>query len=226
MISDMVMVPAGKAVLTGDLVVPGPIRSVVLFAHGSGSSRHSARNRAVAAELHAKGLGTLLLDLLTEREEREDAVTTRHRFDIPLLAGRLVAAIDWLREEPDTRGVPVGLFGASTGVAAALVAAAERPERVYAVVSRSGRPDLAGDALERVRTPVLLMVGGHDEILLRLNKEAAGRLSGPHKVHIVRGATHLFDEPDALEQVAAASCDWFLAQAMSRTNGMGKGAAV
>lgn len=226
MISDMVMVPADKAVLTGDLVVPGPIRSVVLFAHGSGSSRHSARNRAVAAELHARGLGTLLLDLMTEREEREDAVTTSHRFDIPLLAGRLVAAIDWLREEPDTRGVPVGLFGAGTGVAAALVAAAERPERVYAVVSRSGRPDLAGDALERVRTPALLIVGGNDEMLLRLNKEAAGRLSGPHKVHIVRGATHLFEEPDALEQVAAASCDWFLAQSMSRTNGMGKGAAV
>ncbi len=223
MISDMVMVPAGKVVLTGDLVVPGPIRSIVLFAHGSGSSRHSARNRAVAAELHSRGLGTLLLDLLTEREEREDSVTTRHRFDIPLLAGRLVSAIDWLREVPETRGVPVGLFGAGTGAAAALVAAVERPDRVYAVVSREGRPDLAGDALEQVRTPVLFMVGGNDETVLRLNQEVAGRLAGPHKVHIVRGATHLFDEPDALEQVATASCDWFLSQAMSRTN---KGAAV
>jgi putative phosphoribosyl transferase len=223
MISDMVMVPAGEAMLTGDLVVPGPIRSVVLFAHGSGSSRHSARNRAVAAELHGGGLGTLLLDLLTEREEREDAVTTRHRFDIPLLTRRLVAAIDWLREEPETRGVPVGLFGASTGAAAALVAAAERPDRVYAVVSRGGRPDLAGDALDRVRTPVLLIVGGNEETVLRLNEEAAGRLPGPHKLHIVRGATHLFDDPDALEQVGAAARDWFLSPAAGKA---GKGAAV
>lgn len=216
MISEMVMVPAGEAVLTGDLVVPGPIRSVVLFAHGSGSSRHSTRNRAVAAELHGAGLGTLLLDLLNEREEREDSVTAAHRFDIPLLARRMVAAIDWLEQQPETGGVPVGLFGASTGAAAALSAAVERPGRVYAVVSRSGRPDLAGDALERVRIPVLLIVGGNDKTVLQLNRKAAGRLSAPHKVHVVRGATHLFEEPEALEQVIGATRDWFVAPVASK----------
>jgi putative phosphoribosyl transferase len=192
--------------------VPGPVRSVVLFAHGSGSSRHSPRNRAVAAELRAAGLGTLLLDLLTEREEREDAVTAEYRFDIPLLAQRLVAAIDWLDRHPETAGLPVGLFGASTGAAAALIAATERPERVYAVVSRGGRPDMAGDASRRVRAPVLLLVGGDDREVLRLNRQAAARLSAPHEVQVVRGATHLFQEPGALEQVAAAARDWFLAQ--------------
>lgn len=211
MISEMVMVPSGDAALTGDLVVPGPIRSVVLFAHGSGSSRHSPRNRAVAAELHGAGLGTLLLDLLTEQEERKDAVTAEHRFDIPLLTRRLVAAIDWLEQHPETDGAPVGLFGASTGAAAALSAAVERPGRVYAVVSRGGRPDLAGDALEQVRAPVLLLVGGNDTAVLQLNREAAARLSAPHRLHVVRGAVHLFDEPEALEQVAAATRDWFLA---------------
>jgi putative phosphoribosyl transferase len=210
MISEMVMVPADDAVLAGDLVVPGPIRSVVLFAHGSGSSRRSPRNRAVAAELHGAGLGTLLLDLLNEQEERKDTVTAEHRFDIPLLARRLVAAIDWLEQHPETSGVPVGLFGASTGAAAALAAAVERAARVYAVVSRGGRPDLAGDALAQVRAPVLLIVGGNDTEVLKLNREAAARLSVPHKIHVVRGATHLFEEPEALQQVATAARDWFL----------------
>jgi dienelactone hydrolase len=206
----MVMVPADGVVLAGDLVVPGPARSVVLFAHGSGSSRHSPRNRAVAAELRKVGLGTLLLDLLTEREERVDAVTSEHRFDIPLLARRLVAGVDWLDTQPDTAGVPVGLFGAGTGAAAALSAAAERPERVYAVVCRDGHPELAGDVLERVRTPVLLVVGGNDGRVPRLNREAAGRIPAPHRVHVVRGAVHLLEEPDAMEQMSHAARGWFL----------------
>ncbi|MCW7942921.1 DeoR family transcriptional regulator [Streptomyces hygroscopicus] len=211
MISELVVIPAEGAVLEGDLVVPGPAPAVVLFAHGSGSSRFSPRNRAVAAALHKAGLGTLLLDLLTEREEREDAAAGQYRFDIGLLSRRLVAAMGWLAQEPNTRGLPVGLFGASTGAAAALVAAAEEPERVYAVVSRGGRPDLAGDALERVSAPVLLIVGGNDEMVLDLNRKAAEKLSGPNEIVVVPGATHLFAEPGALEQVAQAADQWFLA---------------
>jgi len=210
MISELVMVPTEEAVLTGDLVVPGNVPAVILFAHGSGSSRLSVRNRAAAAELHKAGLGTLLLDLLSEREEREDAATARHRFDIPMLSRRLVAALEWLAQEPNTRNLPAGLFGASTGAAAALMAAAEQPERVYAVVSRGGRPDLAGDALERVTAPVLLVVGGADEAVLGLNREAAERLSAPHEIHVVPGATHLFPEPGALEEVAEVAGQWFL----------------
>ncbi|MED7821846.1 dienelactone hydrolase family protein [Streptomyces chiangmaiensis] len=216
MISELVMVPTDEAVLTGDLVVPGHVPAVVLFAHGSGSSRLSVRNRAAAAELHKAGLGTLLLDLLSEREEREDAATARHRFDIPLLSRRLVAALEWLAQEPNTRDLPAGLFGASTGAAAALMAAAERPERVYAVVSRGGRPDLAGDAIERVAAPVLLIVGGSDEAVLGLNREAAERLSAPHEIHVVPGATHLFPEPGALEEVAEVAGRWFLAHLKER----------
>ncbi|GAA3826025.1 dienelactone hydrolase family protein [Streptomyces chiangmaiensis] len=215
-ISELVMVPTDEAVLTGDLVVPGHVPAVVLFAHGSGSSRLSVRNRAAAAELHKAGLGTLLLDLLSEREEREDAATARHRFDIPLLSRRLVAALEWLAQEPNTRDLPAGLFGASTGAAAALMAAAERPERVYAVVSRGGRPDLAGDAIERVAAPVLLIVGGSDEAVLGLNREAAERLSAPHEIHVVPGATHLFPEPGALEEVAEVAGRWFLAHLKER----------
>ncbi|MGV9560559.1 dienelactone hydrolase family protein [Streptomyces sp. NPDC003401] len=208
MTSDMVLVPAGEVTLSGDLVVPASARAVVLFAHGSGSSRHSPRNRMVAAELRTAGLGTLLMDLLGEREERHDALTAEHRFDIALLGGRLVAAIDWLGTRPDTRGLPVVLFGASTGAAAALVAAAERPDRVLTVVSRGGRPDLAGDALERVTVPVLLLVGGRDHQVLALNQEAARRLRCPHALHVVPGATHLFEEPGALEHVAGTAGRW------------------
>ena len=208
MISQLVTVPVNDTELAGDLAVPKPARAVVLFAHGSGSSRHSPRNRAVAAELRTAGLGTLLIDLLTEAEEEHDRATAKHRFDITLLARRLVAAIDWLDVQPDTRGLPVALFGASTGAGAALVAAAERPARVLTVVSRGGRPDLAGDALEAVRIPVLLIVGGEDHQVLRLNQEAARRLSGPHTLRIVPGATHLFEEPGALEQVADTARQW------------------
>ncbi len=208
MISEMVLIPAEDATLAGDLVTPDRARAVVLFAHGSGSSRHSPRNRMVAGELRTAGLGTLLMDLLTEREERHDVVTAEHRFDIPLLGRRLVGAIDWLGEQAETKHLPVAVFGASTGAAAALVAAAGRPRRVFAVISRGGRPDLAGDALEQVGAPVLLLVGTRDREVLRLNEEAARRLRAPYKLHVVPGATHLFEEPGALEEVARQARQW------------------
>ncbi|CCK31928.1 hypothetical protein BN159_7549 [Streptomyces davaonensis JCM 4913] len=207
--SQSVVVPVGPGVeLAGDLVVPPSARAVVLFAHGSGSSRHSPRNRQVAAALRTAGLGTLLMDLLTEEEEREDAVTREHRFDIGLLGGRLVAAVDWLADRDDTADLLVALFGASTGAAAALVAAAERPARVLTVVSRGGRPDLAEGALDAVRAPVLLIVGGRDREVMRLNEEAARRLRVPCTMHVVPGATHLFEEPGALDDVADAARQW------------------
>ncbi|MER6671628.1 alpha/beta family hydrolase [Streptomyces sp. NPDC000983] len=217
-ISDPVLVPAGPGVeLAGDLVVPESARAVVLFAHGSGSSRHSPRNRRVAAVLRTAALGTLLMDLLTDREEERDALTREHRFDIPLLGGRLVAAIDWLAGRADTRELPVALFGASTGAGAALVAAAERPARVLAVVSRGGRPDLAGDALDAVRAPVLLIVGGRDREVLRLNEEAARRLRTPCELYVVPGATHLFEEPGALDEAADAARRWCAERAGTTT---------
>ncbi|MEU3895030.1 dienelactone hydrolase family protein [Streptomyces sp. NPDC045251] len=211
MVSETARVPSADVTLTGDLTVPAGARGLVLFAHGSGSSRLSPRNRAVAAGLRRTGLGTLLLDLLTEDEEREDAATGSHRFDVTLLARRLADTVDWLERRPDTAGLAVGLFGASTGAAAALRAAAERPRRVCAVVSRGGRPDLAGDALPLVAAPVLLVVGGDDATVLGLNREAARKLSAPHRTHVVPGATHLFPEPGALEEVTGAAADWFRA---------------
>jgi putative phosphoribosyl transferase len=182
---------------------------VVLFAHGSGSSRHSNRNRFVAAELQAAGLATLLMDLLTEAEESVDSFSGHLRFDIPLLARRLTAATDWISREPATRGLPVGYFGASTGGGAALVAAAGRPDRVAAVVSRGGRPDLAGEALTRVRSPTLLIVGGHDPHVQQLNETALLSLTTKARLEIVPGATHLFEEPGALEMVARLAREWF-----------------
>ncbi|MER7540801.1 dienelactone hydrolase family protein [Streptomyces sp. NPDC097704] len=208
--SQAVSIPADGSAIAGDLVLPPQSGTMVLFAHGSGSSRHSPRNRAVAASLQGAGLGTLLMDLLTAREEQVDVVTAQHRFDIGLLGRRLVSAIDWLGEQPATEPLPVGLFGASTGAAAALVAAAERPGRVQSVVSRGGRPDLAGDTLSQVRAPVLLIVGGDDRDVLEMNREAAALLTAPHRLYVVPGATHLFEEPGALEAVAAAARDWFL----------------
>ncbi|MFF3314945.1 dienelactone hydrolase family protein [Streptomyces sp. NPDC003035] len=208
--SQAVSIPADGSAIAGDLVLPPRSETVVLFAHGSGSSRHSPRNRAVAEALQESGLGTLLMDLLTPEEERLDLVTAQHRFDIGLLGRRLVSAMDWLGEQPATADLPLGLFGASTGAAAALVAAAERPGRVRSVVSRGGRPDLAGDALGRVRAPVLLIVGGDDTAVLGMNREAAGLLRVSHRVHVVPGATHLFEEPGALEEVAEAARAWFL----------------
>ncbi len=205
-----VRVFAGGVVLEGGFAVPDAARGVVLFAHGSGSSRHSPRNRFVAEALREGGLATLLLDLLTPEEEAADARTRQLRFDIALLAERLVGAIDWLAHQAAARGLPVGLFGASTGGGAALVAAAERPDAVGAVVSRGGRPDLAGDALPMVRAPSLLIVGGHDDAVLGLNRRAMARMSAPVTLEIVPGATHLFEEPGTLEQVARLARDWFV----------------
>jgi putative phosphoribosyl transferase len=205
-----VPVPADEAELAGDLDLPDGARGVVLFAHGSGSSRHSSRNRAVAAALRRAGLGTLLLDLLTDEEEQTDLVTAEYRFDIGLLGHRLTAAADWLGRRPASAPLPLHLFGASTGAAAALVAAARRPRTVCSVVSRGGRPDLAGEALATVRVPVLLVVGGQDQAVLRMNEDAARQLGGPYDLLVVPGATHLFEEPGALEQVADAAQEWFL----------------
>lgn len=201
----------GPARLPGDLVVPEPARGLVVFAHGSGSSRASPRNRMVASVLQEAGLATLLFDLLTA----EEALDRANVFAIELLAGRLLEALDRVAEEPDLRGLPVGLFGASTGAAAALVAAA-RSAAIRAVVSRGGRPDLAGPALAAVRAPTLLIVGGEDHPVLELNEAAARRLAGPHRLVIVPGATHLFEEPGALERVAALARD-FLVEQLSPT---------
>ncbi|VUD43347.1 unnamed protein product [Burkholderia pseudomallei] len=182
-----------------------------MFAHGSGSSRLSPRNQEVAAVLQRAGLATLLFDLLTLEEQRRDAVTAEYRFAIAFLARRLVSALDWLRERPDVGALPVGLFGASTGAAAALIAANARGRVVRAVVSRGGRPDLAGDALPRVRVPTLLVVGERDDEVLRLNRVAAGWLIGESKLVVVPGATHLFEEPGTLDEVARVAADWFVA---------------
>ncbi|WP_369135652.1 dienelactone hydrolase family protein [Modestobacter sp. I12A-02662] len=202
-----VRLPAGTVELTGDLTVPRQAAGTVLFAHGSGSSRHSPRNQRVAAALQQAGFGTLLLDLLTADEERIDERTRELRFDIPLLAGRLTAAADWLGAE-EAAGLPLAAFGASTGAAAALITAADRPDVVRAVVSRGGRPDLAGEALARVRAPALLLVGGADEQVLALNRASAARLPGVSEVSVVPGATHLFPEPGALEQVVEQTIAW------------------
>jgi dienelactone hydrolase len=206
-----VLVPvAGPVTLEGELCVPEDAAGVVLFAHGSGSGRRSPRNKYVAARLQESGLATLLVDLLTEREEAEDRYTGHLRFDIGLLAGRLVGATDWLGDDPRTAALPVGYFGASTGGGAALVAAARLPGRVGAVVSRGGRPDLAGEALPLVRAPTLLIVGGNDEVVLRLNEEALERLGSPVKrLEVVPGASHLFEELGTLEEVARLAADWF-----------------
>ncbi|HJT15045.1 MAG TPA: dienelactone hydrolase family protein [Dongiaceae bacterium] len=202
-------VPAGTLELEGDLALPRDATGLVLFAHGSGSSRHSPRNRYVARQLNDAKLGTLLIDLLTPEEEMLEARTRHLRFDIGLLAGRLVGTIAWLKKEPTTRAFRVGCFGASTGAAAALVAAAERPEDVAAVVSRGGRPDLAHDALPRVQAPTLLIVGGDDTAVLPLNQLALDRLRAEKEMAVVPGATHLFEEPGALEVVARLARAWF-----------------
>jgi len=196
--------------LGGSLDLPRNSLSLVLFAHGSGSSRHSPRNRYVAGELQRSGLATVLADLLTAAEERLDARTAALRFDIPLLAARLTALTDWVTGYEATEGLAVGLFGASTGAAAALVAAAQRPAAVAAVVSRGGRPDLAGEFLRAVRQPTLLIVGERDEIVIGLNRRAMALLGGEMRLEIVPGATHLFEEPGALERVARLARDWFL----------------
>jgi putative phosphoribosyl transferase len=210
MTDTIVAVRAGRVTLEGSLEIPDGATGVVLFAHGSGSGRHSPRNQFVAARLRQAGLGTLLVDLLTEREEEIDAHTAHLRFDIGLLADRLAGAIDWLAAQPATAALGVGLFGASTGGGAALVAATRRPDRVRAVVSRGGRPDLAGDALPAVRAPTLLIVGGDDDVVIGLNELALKRLGAAEKqLVIVPGASHLFEEPGKLDEVARLAADWF-----------------
>jgi putative phosphoribosyl transferase len=208
---EAVRITVGGVALDGDLARPPGTGGIVVFAHGSGSSRHSPRNRRVAEHLQRAELGTLLLDLLTADEEQLDLRSRELRFDIGLLARRLVGAIDWLTARFGGGQLRVGLFGASTGAAAALVAAAERPSRVGGVVSRGGRPDLAGRALERVLAPTLLIVGGADTQVLTLNRQAAGRLAAPHRLEVVPGAGHLFEEPGALEEVARQAAAWFAA---------------
>jgi pimeloyl-ACP methyl ester carboxylesterase len=203
-------IPAAGVALDADMVLPQPARGLVLFAHGSGSSRHSARNRHVAGELQAAGLATVLADLLTPEEEQVDVRTGALRFDIDLLSGRVAALTDWLVEQERLADLGVGLFGASTGAAAALVAAAARPAAVEAVVSRGGRPDLAGGRLRQVRQPTLLIVGGRDRTVLELNRGAMEELGGETKLEIVPGASHLFEEPGALDEVARLARDWFV----------------
>jgi dienelactone hydrolase len=188
-------------ILDGDLITPADAAGVVVFAHGSGSSRHSPRNRMVAARLQEAGYATLLMDLLTPEEDEVDSRTRQFRFDIPHLASRLTGAIRWLSDRPDTAEMPVALFGASTGAAAALITAAEIPDHVQLVISRGGRPDLAGDGLPRVQAPTLLIVGGRDLEVLDLNKAAAAQLHGPVEIAVVPGATHLFEERGALDRV-------------------------
>lgn len=201
---------AGAVQLEGDLAVPEGARGLVLFAHGSGSSRKSSRNRFVAGLLRDRAIGTLLFDLLTANEEREDAIDARLRFNIPLLAARLVTVTDWMGKSGRAGGLPIAYFGASTGAAAALMAAAARPDTIAAVVSRGGRPDLAGDALARVRAPTLLIVGSADTMVLQLNQRALEQITAPKHLAVVPGATHLFEEPGALEQVARLAGSWLV----------------
>jgi putative phosphoribosyl transferase len=205
-----VQIPVRGATLHGNLTMPGNPLGFVLFVHGSGSSRHSPRNRFVADTLNRAGLGTLLFDLLTPEEESVDTYTREHRFDIALLAERLGLATEWLAQDPVVRDLRIGYFGSSTGGGAALVAAAERPARVSAIVSRGGRPDLAGSSLPNVLAPTLLIVGSRDELVIQLNLEAMRQMQCEVKLELVTGATHLFSEPGTLERVADLAADWFV----------------
>jgi dienelactone hydrolase len=204
-----VVIALPEASLHGDLTLPAQVEGLVIFAHGSGSSRHSPRNRFVAEQLNTAGLGTLLMDLLTQDEERVDDVTRELRFDIGLLARRVAQVVRWAKHQPELSDANIGLFGSSTGAAAALVAAADSRD-VAAVVSRGGRPDLAGDALRRVTCPTLLIVGGFDDVVIELNEEAKARMVCPTELVIVPGATHLFEEAGTLEQVAELASAWFV----------------
>ena len=211
-LTESVAIPIdGGQRVDADLVIPGAAIGLVIFAHGSGSSRFSSRNRAVAESLQERRLGTLLLDLLTRDEESVDIYSARYRFDIERLSRRVVLATDWLDSRPDTQSLPIGYFGASTGAAAALIAAAERPARVRAVVSRGGRPDLAGSALGKVQAPTLLIVGGLDDAVIEMNQDAMSRMEAARvlELKVVPGATHLFEEPGTLEQVQRLAGEWF-----------------
>ena len=205
----MVKIAAGSVTVEGILSVPTDAQGIVLFAHGSGSTHRSPRNRQVAEVLNDGGFGTVLIDLLTPDEQQVDLQTARLRFDIPFLAGRLTNIADWIHDQPELRKLPFGLFGASTGAAAALITAVERSELVRAVVSRGGRPDLAGEALTRVEAPALLIVGGDDTSVIELNRRAMAKMHCAHELKIVPGATHLFEEPGTLEEVAKLARDWF-----------------
>lgn len=205
-----VRVPVDDRWLEGDLRLPGTPKGLVVFAHGSGSSRHSPRNAYVARVLEERGLGTLLIDLLTPHEEIVDQQAAHLRFDIPMLAGRLVSIVEWARAFHDTAALPIGLFGASTGGGAALMTAADRPALISAVVSRGGRPDLAGEALPRVQAPTLLIVGARDMPVIQMNRDAMARMAAPVSLEIVPGATHLFEEKGTLEVVAEKAADWFV----------------
>jgi len=206
---DTVKITAGGVTLEGQLSIPESARGIVVFAHGSGSGRFSPRNRFVAQGLQDGGLATLLLDLLTSEEERIDERTRQYRFDIDLLARRVVGTTDWLLGQSETRNLRIGYFGSSTGAAAALIAAAERPDVVSAVVSRGGRPDLAMPVLDTVKAPTLLIVGGNDTVVIELNNDALAQLRSEKKIEIIPGATHLFGEPGALEKVVALARQWF-----------------
>jgi len=206
----VVKIPSGEVAVIGNLTSPSKARSIVVFAHGSGSSRFSPRNTRVAREINASGMSTLLIDLLTEEEEATDMYSGEYRFNIDLLAKRLADATEWVVKNPATKNFAVGYFGASTGAAAALIAAAKLPEYVKAVVSRGGRPDLAGNYLPHVKAPTLLIVGGDDVEVIELNREAREQMTAQTKIVIVPGATHLFEEPGKLEQVAKLAIDWFV----------------
>jgi dienelactone hydrolase len=205
-----VRIPVGSVVVDGNLTVPPGAKGVVLFAHGSGSSRFSPRNRYVAKVFNAQKIATLLFDLLTNEEDQEDLVTAEYRFNIKLLAERLIGATEWLKKDPQTKNCSFGYFGASTGAAAALIAAAKLPNDIATVVSRGGRPDLAANYLPRVKAPTLLLVGGLDTEVIELNRQAMEQMSAEKKLVIIPGATHLFEEPGKLEEVAKISADWFI----------------
>lgn len=217
-----VHIPSGNVELEGELKLPAGATGVVLFAHGSGSSRHSPRNQYVARTIRERGVGTLLFDLLTREEEAVDAYTAELRFDIPFLAKRLVDATKWITRQPATEHLRIGFFGSSTGAAAALIGAVEVSDVVAAVVSRGGRPDLAGDALPRVKAPTLLIVGGNDGVVIGLNEEAYAQLSCEKQLKIVPGASHLFEEPGTLEQVAQLASEWFKQRFQPQTVGQGR----
>ena len=204
-----IKIPVGNVEVEGNLFLPQGAKGIVVFAHGSGSSRFSPRNQYVAKEINKANIGTLLFDLLTPAEEEEDELTGEHRFDIALLAQRLIGVTEWLRNDPSTANYKLGYFGASTGAAAALIAATKLPEAVSAVVSRGGRPDLAGEYLSQVKAPTLLLVGGWDEEVLELNRQAQSQMTNINKLVVIHGATHLFEEPGKLAEVARFATDWF-----------------
>jgi putative phosphoribosyl transferase len=204
-----VIIPVAKGTIEGNLAIPNGAKGIVLFAHGSGSSRFSTRNRYVAQVLNSSGIGTLLFDLLTKEEEQLDVMTAEFRFNIALLSQRLEVATQWLMKNPSTKSIAIGYFGASTGAAAAIIAATKFPEVVKTVVSRGGRPDLALDYLQNVKVPVLFIVGGDDTVVIQLNKKAMARVSAEKKLEIIPGATHLFEEAGKLEEVAKLSAEWF-----------------